>query len=136
MEAGKETTRGRVLVVEDDPALRNVIRFNLQAAGFEVLAGRDGAQGWELAQREAVDMVVTDMQMPSMTGLELCQKLRGDVRFAQLPVLMLTAKGLELDHERLRAELGVVEVMFKPFSPKQLARAVAQHLGAAAGQRA
>lgn len=128
MEAMNRAKYGRVLVAEDDPALRNVIRFNLQQAGFEVIAARNGAEAWDQLQKQSADMVVTDMQMPLMSGLELLKKLRADPRYAQLPAMMLTAKGYELDFEQLRAELGIVEVMKKPFSPKQLARAVAQHV--------
>ena len=134
MEATAQSVPDRVLVVEDDPALRNVIRFNLQQAGFDVRTSGNGLEGWSKLDEQPVDLVVTDMQMPRMTGLELCQKLRSDPRFTQLPVLMLTAKGLELDAEQLRADLGIVELMFKPFSPKQLTRAVARHLREAASK--
>ena len=128
----REEHCGRVLVAEDDPALRNVVRFHLERAGFQVIACRDGAEAWTALQQDPVDMVVTDMQMPNLTGRELCERIRSNAEYDHLPVLMLTAKGLELDADRLRAELGVVEVMFKPFSPKQLARAVAGHLRQAA----
>lgn len=128
----REEPCGRVLVAEDDPALRNVVRFHLERAGFEVFACRDGAEGWAMLQQHAVDVVVTDMQMPNLTGLELCERMRSSAAYEHLPVLMLTAKGFELDADRLRTELGVAEVMFKPFSPKQLARAVAEHLRQAA----
>lgn len=136
MEAKNLATYGRVLVAEDDAALRNVIRFNLQQDGFEVIATRNGAEGWARLQEQPVDMLVTDMQMPQMTGLELVERLRADGRFTQLPVLLLTAKGLELDLERLRSELGVAEVMPKPFSPKQLARTIAQYICQPAGPKA
>lgn len=131
MEATKHDHPHHVLVSEDDSALRNVIRFCLEAAGFQVVACRDGQEALVQLDQQPVDMVVTDMQMPRMDGLELCQKLRADGRYSHLPVLMLTAKGLELDAERLRGELGLAEVMFKPFSPRELARSVARHLGEA-----
>lgn len=132
----REEHCGRVLVAEDDPALRNVVRFHLERAGFQVIACRDGAEAWTSFQQHPVDMVVTDMQMPNLTGLELCERIRSNAEYDHLPVLMLTAKGLELDADRLRAELGVVEVMFKPFSPKQLVRAIAGHLSQAANRSA
>lgn len=136
MEARRKEHCGRVLVAEDDPSLRNVVRFHLERANYHVTACRDGAEAWAMLQRHSVDMVVTDMQMPNLTGVELCQKMRSQAAYEHLPVLMLTAKGLELDADRLREELGVVEVMFKPFSPKQLARAVAGHLRQAAERTA
>jgi CheY-like chemotaxis protein len=128
MEAENKTASLRVLVAEDDPALRNVIRVSLQGAGFEVIACRDGQEALSRLDQQPIDMLVTDMQMPRMSGLELCEKLRSDCRHRDLPVLMLTAKGLELDIDSLRADLGVAEVMFKPFSPRELARSVARHL--------
>lgn len=128
MEARKHDSPPRVLVAEDDPALRNVIRFCLQQAGFEVVACRDGQDALAQIDKQPIDLVVTDMQMPRMSGLELCQNLRADGRFSHLPLLMLTAKGLECDVERLRAEWGVAEVIFKPFSPRELARSVGRHL--------
>jgi two-component system alkaline phosphatase synthesis response regulator PhoP len=136
MEAKNQLRFGRVLVAEDDAALRNVIRFNLQQAGFEVIATRDGAEAWSQLQQQPSDTVVTDLQMPQMTGIDLIEALRADGRFDQLPVLLLTAKGLELDYERLRAVLGVSEIMFKPFSPKQLTRVVAQLVCLPAEQKA
>lgn len=128
METTREEHHGRVVVAEDDPALRNVVRFCLQGVGFNVAACRDGQEAWEELEKQPADIVVTDMQMPRMSGLELCEKMRSDDRYRELPLLLLTAKGMELDTERLREELGVAEVMFKPFSPRELARSVARHL--------
>lgn len=119
----------RVLIAEDDAALRNVIRFCLQQAGFEVVACCDGQEALSQLEKQPIGMVVTDMQMPRMSGVELCEKMRSDERHRGLPVLMLTSKGLELDVEQLRRELGVIDVMFKPFSPRELVRLVSQHLG-------
>lgn len=128
MEVKQHDPPLRVVVAEDDSALRNVIRFCLEAAGFHVIACRDGQEALAELDKQPVDMVVTDMQMPRLSGLELCQKMRTEDRYHDLPLLMLTAKGLELDAERLRAELGLAEVMFKPFSPRELVRSVRRHL--------
>lgn len=128
MAAEQQTPSPRVLVVEDDSALRNVIRYCLQGAGFAVVACRDGVEALTELDRQPIDMVVTDMQMPRMSGDELCQKMRSDGRYQSLPVLMLTAKALELDAERFRTDLGVAEIMSKPFSPRELARSVGRHL--------
>jgi CheY-like chemotaxis protein len=114
----------RVLVVEDDPALRAVVRFSLQRAGFDVVAGANGSEGWRHLQKEAIDMVVSDQQMPLITGLELCGMMREDPRFALLPVVLLTGKGFELDAEQLRRDLGVSKLMSKPFSPRELVAVV------------
>ncbi|MGH7135704.1 MAG: response regulator [Pirellulales bacterium] len=128
MEGMRQERCGRVLVADDDPALRNVIRFSLQGAGFEVIACRDGQDALSQLKEQSIDMLVTDMQMPRMSGVELCEKVRSEDRYRDLPVLLLTAKGLELDIERLRTDLGLAEVMFKPFSPRELTRSVARHV--------
>ena len=119
---------GRVLVVEDDPALRNVVRFNLEQAGFEVVAASDAHDGWRKLNQSPADLILTDFNLPRTTGVEFCRQVRGDGRFASLPIMMLTAKGFEIDAEQLRTELGILEVVFKPFSPRQLVRTVASYL--------
>jgi CheY-like chemotaxis protein len=68
--------------------------------------------------------VVTDQQMPEMTGCELCERLRQDERYREIPIIMLTAKGLELELPRLRDELGITATFLKPFSPNEIVQAV------------
>jgi CheY-like chemotaxis protein len=128
----------RVLVVEDNLAMRAVVRFNLQRAGFEVTVATDGLDGWRALEGhpKPIDIVVSDEQMPEMTGLELCRRMRDDERFAQVPLILLTAKGFELDAESLRRELGVVRLMAKPFSPRELVLAVNDALATAGEIRA
>ena len=118
----------QILVVEDDLALASVIRFNLAAAGYSVEVAGDGCEGWQRAQAGSFDLVITDQQMPGMTGSELCRQLRSDERYAAVPIMMLTAKRLELDQRKLQAEIGVTEIFSKPFSPQELIEAVAAHL--------
>ena len=119
----------KILVVEDNPALASVVRFNLTRAGFDVTVAKNGREAWDaLSAGETFEMVVTDHQMPEMTGCELCIKIRQDEKLADLPVIMLTAKGLELELPRLRSELGVLEVFPKPFSPIQLVQTVDEFL--------
>src|SRR5438034_5240152 len=107
----------QVLVVEDNIALGAVVRFNLEQAGFQVALARNGREGWGLIQKRDFDLVVTDYQMPEMSGAELCEQMRQHPQYAQIPVLLLTAKGLELDLPQLREELGIFDVFLKPFSP-------------------
>jgi CheY-like chemotaxis protein len=126
---GATMSQQKILVVEDNPALASVVRFNLSRAGFDVTVAKTGLEAWELLESgESVDMVVTDHQMPEMTGCELCMRIRQHESLADLPIIMLTAKGLELELPRLRNELGILEVYPKPFSPIQLVQAVKQHL--------
>ena len=114
------------LVAEDNAALARVIAFALRKAGFEVRTARDGAEAWEAAQLETFDLVVTDLQMPEMNGLELSSRLHACDRFAETPIVLLTAKGMELEVESLRESHGVDEMLMKPFSPTQLAQLAQQ----------
>ena len=120
-----------ILVAEDNPALLHVVRFTLEKAGFQVAVARNGRQAWEFLEEQCYDLVVTDQQMPEMTGLDLCARMRQTARHAQTPVVFLTAKGLELDSVRLKEELGVVALFPKPFSPRRLVRAIEDHFGSA-----
>ena len=120
--------RKHILVVEDNVALSKVIGFNLELAGFEVTSSPNGRVAWELAQSHTYDLILTDEQMPVMTGIEFCRKLRTRREYAEVPVILLTAKGLELDVEGLSQELGIVSFFLKPFSPNELVSRVAELL--------
>ena len=119
-----ETRARNVLVAEDNPALAHVAAFNLQRAGYRVTTARNGREAWELLQEVPFDLVVTDQQMPEMTGSELCAAMRSSEAHADIPVVLLTAKGLELDRRQLQQELGVVRLFSKPYSPSELIGAV------------
>lgn len=114
------------LVAEDNAALRRVIGVTLKNSGFDVLSACDGAEAWELAQEQDLDLIVTDQQMPRMTGLEFVERLRESVRNSATPVILLTAKGYELQSETLREEYGVAALLTKPFSPSQLSLVASQ----------
>lgn len=114
------------LVAEDNAALARVIAFALGKAGFEVRTTRDGAEAWDAAQRMTFDLVVTDLQMPEMNGLELSQRLHETEQYADTPLVLLTAKGMELDAAPLRESHGVTEMLMKPFSPLRLAELALQ----------
>ena len=114
----------RVLAAEDNAALLGVVRFNLEKAGFEVQTARNGRLAWEALEQSPFDLVVTDQQMPELTGEELCRRMRSDARFVDVPVIMLTAKCLELNRAMLRDELRIFEVLSKPFSPRELVQTV------------
>jgi CheY-like chemotaxis protein len=120
-----------ILVVEDNTALASVIRFNLERSGFDVTVANNGREAWELAQDRTFDLIVTDQQMPVMTGCDLCRKLRATEAYAHTPVIMLTAKGMELELPRLREELDISATFLKPFSPKIVVKAVEDCLVAA-----
>ena len=127
------TSVKRLLIAEDNPALAGVIGFNLQRVGYEVTIACNGQEAWEFAQSAGFDLVVTDQQMPLMTGVELIERLRAKAEYASVPMIMLTAKGLELDLVQLREELGIEVVMAKPFSPFELVEKVSDCLTVRAG---
>lgn len=119
-----------ILVVEDNAALASVVRFNLQRAGFQVTVASNGRVAMEAVEEQAFDLIVTDQQMPEMTGCEFCAKLRTLDEYRDTPVILLTAKGLELELPRLRDELGIAATFLKPFSPREIVKAVQHHLDA------
>ncbi|MBY0586894.1 response regulator [bacterium] len=112
--------RKRILVADDNPAMAKVIAFNLSAAGFETTVASNGQIAWELLQAEPFDFLVTDYQMPEMDGRELVRHIRSSLRWRHIPVIMLTAKELELDTSIASDELQLASVLQKPFSPSEL----------------
>jgi CheY-like chemotaxis protein len=120
----------RILVAEDNAAMGHVLQFNLQKAGFEAQVADSGGAAWDLLCRQQFDLVITDHQMPGMTGLELCQAIRSSPALRATPVILLTAKGLELELARLTEEFGLAAAFSKPFSPSALVRAVRKTLSA------
>jgi CheY-like chemotaxis protein len=121
-----------ILIVEDHPVLANVVCFTLRQAGFETSIARNGLDALRLLGEGAFELVVTDFQMPEMNGAELCKRMREQSRWAETPIVLLTAKGMELDLVRFREELGVAEVFFKPFSPRALTQTIQKLLAPAA----
>ncbi len=119
---------GRILVVDDEAHILHVLSLKLRNAGYEVITAVDGEDGYELATQELPDLVITDFQMPYMTGLELCRALAANPPTAGIPVLILTARGYALDDEDL--EIGNIKhVLTKPFSPRAVLRVVEDVLG-------
>ena len=121
----------RILIAEDNVALSSVLRFSLEAAGFEVEVARNGRIAWEMFQESAFDLLITDQQMPEMTGTELCQKITEAHDAAPMPIVLLTAKGMELDLSELSKSLGISAAYPKPFSPAQIVEVVNGLLSAA-----
>ena len=115
----------RILVAEDNAATNRVVCHVLNKAGYEVTGAKCGRTAWDWLNRQPFDLVVCDLKMPGMSGTELCQRMRQDSRLASLPVIVLTAKGFELDEACYRDTLGVSVILFKPFSPRELVRTLA-----------
>ncbi|MGV8952374.1 MAG: response regulator transcription factor [Cypionkella sp.] len=106
----------RILIVDDDPQIRAVLEIALERAGYDVIAARDGAAGLRRALRDAPDLVVLDVGLPEMDGLEVCRRLRAK---SEVPVLFLTARDDEIDRV-LGLEMGADDYVTKPFSPREL----------------
>lgn len=110
----------RVLVIDDEPDVRWLLRLSLERIGHEVLLAEDGLRGVAMAQRQRPDIVVVDLMMPVMDGYGVLDALAKDERTAHLPVLVLTAKALPEDRAR-SVEAGARLFLTKPFDPEQLA---------------
>lgn len=119
---------GTILIAEDDRVLMEIMRFNLCRAGFEVVSAFDGRTATELASRQKFDLIISDYQMPYMTGEEFCRATRDGDCNVDTPIFLCTAKGFEIDHDRLRNELRVTQMFLKPFSPRELVEAVTKTL--------
>ena len=109
----------RILVVDDEPDLLELVRINLSQAGFEVETAETGEEGLSRARRNRPDLVVLDVMLPDLPGTEVCRRMRADPELAGLPILMLTAKSEEVDRI-VGFELGVDDYVTKPFSPREL----------------
>jgi DNA-binding response OmpR family regulator len=92
-----EPTRLRVLVADDDPAIRELLAFNLEAEGFDVVGASNGEEAWDVARNAAPDLVVLDVMMPDRDGLDVLACLRGNPRTRDIPVVLLTAKANDSD---------------------------------------
>ena len=113
-----------ILLCDDEYPILRAAEFKLKRAGYQVICGSDGQEGWEIIQQLRPDLLVTDYQMPRMNGLELCKEVRSMPETREMPIIMLTAKGFELSIEDIRQEYGVVELLSKPFSPRELLQLV------------
>lgn len=115
-----ETSRSPViLVVDDESHILHVVSLKLRNAGFTVVTAQDGEEGYEVALHERPDVIITDFQMPFMTGLELCAKLKEHDLTRDTPALMLTARGFSLTDEDI-GRTNIVGVLTKPFSPREV----------------
>jgi len=106
----------RVLVVDDEPHIVELVRYNLLQEGYEVLVAGDGTTALAKARAERPDLIVLDLMLPGLDGLEVCRRLRGE---ASVPIIMLTAKGGELERV-VGLESGADDYVTKPFSPREL----------------
>ena len=111
---------GRILIAEDNGVLSDVLSFNLRNAGFVVTVAENGLVAIEKLKVAAFDLLITDYQMPGVDGAELCKVARTELHLTNMPILMCSAKGLEINFEKLKSDFGVSKLVFKPFSMREI----------------
>jgi DNA-binding response OmpR family regulator len=117
--AGSDRMAQKILVVDDEPDAVDLVQFNLTNAGYEVLSAADGPEALEKARAFCPDLILLDVMLPEIDGLEVCKLLRRDPATSGIPVIMLTAKAAEIDRV-LGLELGADDYVTKPYSPREL----------------
>ena len=113
----------KALVVDDEIHIVQVVAIKLRNNGFDVTTAENGAVALEIAKQDKPDIIVTDFQMPVMTGLELIENLRQDEITKDIPVIMLTARGFAIEEEK-RQQLKISACLSKPFSPREVLQTI------------
>ena len=109
----------KILVVDDEEHIRELIKFNLENNGFKVLCAQDGKEALRIAKEEVPSLVLLDLMLPGMDGLDVCKEIRKDSSMSNMPIIMITAKGEEID-KTIGLELGADDYITKPFSVREL----------------
>jgi DNA-binding response OmpR family regulator len=109
----------RVLIVDDDPDIRHLVSFNLSQAGFEIATAESGRKALDSVLKQPPDLIILDLMLPDIDGMEVCRTLRQRESSRRLPIIMLTARGEEIDRV-IGFELGADDYVPKPFSPREL----------------
>ena len=127
-QAAPGRTPGQTILISDDePHIRHLVGSKLRNAGFEVLEASNGRDALALAREHLPALIVTDYEMPVMTGYQMSKQLREDQATSEIPIILLTARGHKLSATDLR-QTGIRLVMDKPFSPRQLLEQVQEQL--------
>jgi DNA-binding response OmpR family regulator len=111
--------KGKVLVVDDEVNITQILEFSIGSEGYEVLSASNGEEAVEKARREQPDLIILDIMMPRIDGYETCRILKANPLTKNIPVVLLTAKGRDID-KRLGYEVGATDYIIKPFSPSKL----------------
>ncbi len=117
----------KALVVDDEIHIVQVVAIKLRNNGFDVTTAENGVVALEHVKSEKPDIIVTDFQMPVMSGLELIENLRNDPETADIPVIILTARGFAIDEEK-KEELNITACLSKPFSPREVLKCIEETL--------
>jgi two-component system alkaline phosphatase synthesis response regulator PhoP len=121
----------KILIVDDEVVIRVLLEQTLEDfedAGIELLSVGNGLEAWDVVQAERPDLIILDVMMPGISGYEICQRVKSDPALSSIHVIMLTAKGQEIDHLR-SIEVGANEYITKPFDPDHLIERAADVLG-------
>lgn len=109
----------KILIVEDEPAIHELVKYNLQKEGYSVLSAYDGSTGSDLARDQKPDLILLDIMLPKMDGIEVCKMLKSNTRTMGIPIIMVTAKSEETD-KVLGLEIGADDYLTKPFGVREL----------------
>ncbi|MDP6045754.1 MAG: response regulator [Phycisphaerae bacterium] len=120
----------RIVVADDEAHILHVVSMKLTNAGYEVQTAEDGEEALEICQASPPDMLITDYQMPYMTGVELCKALRQSDSTKDIPAMMLTARGFDIEPPEM-IEAGIAAVLAKPFSSREVLSRVVELIGEA-----
>src|SRR5881396_2900218 len=126
--------KGKILVVDDEIYIVHILDFSLGMEGYEVLTALDGEQALEKARAEHPDLIVLDIMMPKLDGYETCKMLKADPGTKDIPVILLSAKGRNVD-QNIGFEVGADDYITKPFSPRKLVERINAILGQNSSQR-
>ena len=126
--------KGKILVVDDEIYIVHILDFSLGMEGYEVLTALDGEQALEKARAEHPDLIVLDIMMPKLDGYETCKMLKADPATKDIPVILLSAKGRNVD-QKVGFEVGANDYITKPFSPRKLVERINALLGQDAPHR-
>jgi DNA-binding response OmpR family regulator len=122
-------SKPRILIVDDEPDLLTVLRFGLEAAGFEVIQASDGEQGLALARQQLPDLMILDLMLPRMDGYKVCRALKFDERFRGMPIVILSARSGEQDRQ-LAYTMGADAFVTKPYEMRGLVAVIREKLEA------
>ena len=127
-------SKGRILVVDDEIYIVHILDFSLGMEGYEVITALDGEAALEKVKSEQPDLIVLDIMMPKLDGYEVCKAIKGNADTAHIPVILLSAKGRNVD-QKMGFDVGADDYITKPFSPRKLVERINQLLGQAVGSR-
>jgi len=121
-------TKKKILVVDDEPDIVEMLKMRLEASGYEVLVATDGNTAYDKARSDAPDLIILDLMLPGMDGYQVCRLLKFDQRYKLIPIIMLTAKGQKEDKE-WGDKVGADLYMTKPFEAKELLDKIKELIG-------